>query len=367
MPLPHRPKGFTLIELLVVIAIIAVLIALLLPAVQMAREAARRTQCRNHLKQIGLAMHNYHDAHGVFPMGAQAEPEGSVAAPPAWSDHRWLNSPGAFVGLLPYIEGGTLYNSWNIKFSGDNNPAVPRAVQTTTMRQQPGWLLCPSDPNVRVAAFSQAVGTGNYQASEGDSNYRFNVGSMHRCDFNNGPFNDRNAYGVRDISDGTANTAFVSERNKGTDAGGVSRADHTTALVTSSCGTPCDGSSNLVTNAVRTENLYRDCITLRLQTTDVDLFRLGFDNWARGRFTGTLYNHVYAPNATYFDCMNLGDAIPNTDGEEAIITARSYHPGGVNLLMGDGQVRFVGSGVDEKIWRAIGTRNGQEVVDNTSF
>jgi prepilin-type processing-associated H-X9-DG protein len=97
------------------------------------------------------------------------------------------------------------------------------------------------------------------------------------------------------------------------------------------------------------------------------LFRIGFDNWTRGRFVGTLYNHIFTPNATYFDCCNSCDSIPNTDSEEAIVTARSYHPGGVNVLMGDGQVRFVGSSVDERVWQAVGTRNREEVVDNTAF
>ncbi len=378
-----RRRAFTLIELLVVIAIIAVLIALLLPAVQMAREAARRTQCRNHLKQIGLGLHNYHDAHGVFPMGAQAEPEGNLTTPVVWSGMRWLNSPGAFVGILPYMEEAALYNNWNIQFSGDNNNGTgagfvypgfeARSVQTTVMRQQLEWLLCPSDPYLRKAAFNQAVSTANFQASEGDNNYRFNVGTWHRTDFNNGPFNDRSAFKTRDILDGTANTAFVSERNKGTDS--VETADHRTAFVYYPSASPCAGcnSTNLNNTPAATQALYLECRSRQLLPVpgfaplDADQFRLGFDNWARGRFTGTLYNHVYTPNAVFFDCCNSCDSIPNTDSEEAIITARSFHPGGVNVLMGDGQVRFVSSGVDETVWRAVGTRDRAEVVSNTAF
>ena len=353
-----RRSAFTLIELLVVIAIIAVLIALLLPAVQMAREAARRTQCRNNLKQIGLALHNYHDAYGVFPLGS-FEPD-----TPAWSPVRWLNTPGVFVRILPYLGEIPLYNTWNTQYSGDNNVAVRRAVQTTTMRQQLEWLLCPSDPNMRRALFTQAVGTGNFQASEGDNNYRFSVGTMHSHAFNNGPFSDRNAYGVRDIIDGTSNTAFASERNKGTDD--QSTASQRTALVVApNCN--CDANANLATNATRTQNLANVCKTLRLQTNDANLFRLGFDNWARGRFVGTLYNHIYTPNANFFDCCHTCDAIPNANGEESIITARSYHPGGVNVLMGDGQVRFVSDGVADRVWQAVGSRNGQEQVDNASY
>jgi prepilin-type processing-associated H-X9-DG protein len=93
---------------------------------------------------------------------------------------------------------------------------------------------------------------------------------------------------------------------------------------------------------------------------------LGFNNWHRGFYFSVLYNHVYAPNAKAFDCCN-NCGFPGGDGEEAIMTARSYHPGGVNLLMGDGAVRFVGDGVEEEIWRAIASRNGSETIDNSKF
>jgi prepilin-type N-terminal cleavage/methylation domain-containing protein/prepilin-type processing-associated H-X9-DG protein len=359
-----RRSAFTLIELLVVIAIIAVLIALLLPAVQMAREAARRSQCRNNLKQIGLALHNYHDTYGVFPLaGVYA----AGAANPAWSDplFNWHKTPGAFVALLPYIDSAGMYNAWNLNCadgvdSGNIN-LLPFQIQSTAVRQQLEWLLCPSDPQLRVGVFNAAVSTSTDQPAIGDNNYRFNTGNQHSNQHNNGPFTSRAIYSARDILDGTANTAFASERSKGSQ--GILPNSYQRDMLNAPCGAGCDHNSNLVTNAAQAENLYNFCNPIN---TPIGANLLGFNNWHRGYYMSTLYNHVYTPNARFFDCCN-NCGFPGGDGEEAIIAARSYHSGGVNVLMGDGQVRFVSDNVDLAVWRAIGSRNQQETVDNSAF
>jgi prepilin-type N-terminal cleavage/methylation domain-containing protein/prepilin-type processing-associated H-X9-DG protein len=363
-----RRSAFTLIELLVVIAIIAVLIALLLPAVQMAREAARRTQCRNHLKQIGLALHNYHDANGVFPpvgiypTGAAPNPENPSWSSPLWN---WHHTPGTFLFLLPYVEESKIYNAWNHQVSdgvdGGTISLLPFQIQSTATRQQLEWLLCPSDPQLRIGVFSAAVNTSTDQPAVGDNNYRFNTGSQHAQNNNTGPFTSRAIYSVRDILDGTANTAFASERNKGSQ--GILPNEYKRDMTNVACGGPCDSNGNLVTNETRAQALFDSC---RNTITPIGANLLGFNNWHRGYYFSTLYNHVYTPNFTAFDCCN-NCGFPGGDSEESIITARSYHPGGVNVLMGDGQVRFVGDGVDRAVWRAIATRNFQEPIDNTAF
>jgi prepilin-type N-terminal cleavage/methylation domain-containing protein len=368
---PSRRTGFTLIELLVVIAIIAVLIALLLPAVQMAREAGRRSQCRNNLKQIGLAMHNYLDTHSVFPPGAifpaGATPSG---ANPFWSspESNWNKNPGAFMLILPYMEGADIYNSWNNVWGNGVDSGVTTLIafriQSTACRQQLEWLLCPSDPQLRTATFNSAVALTSQDNAMGDNNYRLNTGNQHSHRFNTGPFLDRGIFSSRDILDGLANTAFASERSKG----GQNLVDnsHLRDMLNAPCGAACNDSSNLVTNAVRTEALFNFCRQANPPGTAVGANLLGFNNWHRGFYISTLYNHIYTPNAAAWDCCN-DCGFPGGDGEEAIITARSYHPGGVLVLMGDGQVRFVGDGVDQRIWRGIGSRNRQETIDNNAF
>lgn len=363
MFLPNRRRAFTLIELLVVIAIIAVLIALLLPAVQMAREAARRSQCRNNLKQIGLALHNYLDANSVFPIPgvwpANSNPPWTAA------EFNWHKTPGAYMLLMPYIEGANVYNSWNTTAADgvDNGTITLYAfqVQSTASRQQLEWLLCPSDPQIRIAPFVSTVSTSTDQPAVGDNNYRFNTGNQHSNQHNNGPFTSRACFSSRDMLDGLANTAFGSERSKGSQ--GIMPNHYSRDMLNVACGAGCDHSSNLQTNEVQARNLRDFCKPLN---TPIGANLLGFNNWHRGFYFSTLYNHIYTPNAPYFDCCN-DCGFPGGDTEEAIMTARSYHAGGVNVLMGDGTVRFVSDGVAETIWSAIGSRNGSETVANNAF
>ncbi|MEZ6125170.1 MAG: DUF1559 domain-containing protein [Planctomycetaceae bacterium] len=183
--MPKNRKAFTLIELLVVIAIIAILIALLLPAVQQAREAARRTQCKNNLKQLGLAMHNYHDVYQTFPPGFVNTQKCAVAV----SSDRW----GTCTFLLPYIDQAPLYNTLNPD-GGCNMPAANAAIGGGTPLQDPyPAFICPSDTGANVNAYYKGYSKSNYVVSE-------QVGTAD------------SKVGIRDITDGTSNTLLFAER-----------------------------------------------------------------------------------------------------------------------------------------------------------
>ena len=351
----HHRRAFTLIELLVVIAIIAVLIALLLPAVQMAREAARRTECRSHLKQIGVAMHNYHDVWQSFPQ-ARSEPDS-----PSWVPQTWGNGPGPFVDILPYIEGIEVYNNWNHDFGIRGN--INERVQATGRIGQLDWLLCPSDPQVRT--FGSNV-TSECWGPAGDHNYRGNLGGDTTNVANTlGIFDDRGNKSLQAVLDGTANTAMFSERNKG------SRSSNQTQLEVSferDALAKVPGGEGLELEPTiqiqQTQRQYNYCRSLSCPCSleggqpriSDETSRMGFDRWYTGEYRDTMYNHVYTPNALFWDCDEDDDL--EGDRETSIVTARSYHPGGVNVLMVDGQVRFVVDTIDEVTWRAMGTIAG---------
>jgi prepilin-type N-terminal cleavage/methylation domain-containing protein/prepilin-type processing-associated H-X9-DG protein len=302
-------RAFTLIELLVVIAIIGILIALLLPAVQKVREAASRMQCTNNLKQLGLALHNHHDALGYFPAGRDP----------------WPNPFSAQSRLLPFVE------QENLQHLVDFNQPTSTGVNLTAAQTPIKLLICPSDPAGGRIPGSQYAG----------NNYAGNVGTgVNNGDYTTGDgiFLLNNRIGFRDISDGTSNTAAFSEiiLGSGTTRTGPTAPDrrHFIQLPGSTVTTPeaCTPGSDTTWAGNRG------------------------DRWINGGYLSTLYNHYYLPNTTSnFDCINAAN-------NYGLTTARSMHANGVNLLLCDGSVRFLANGITLATWRALGTRAGGEVV-----
>lgn len=371
-----RFQGFTLIELLVVISIIGVLIALLLPAVQMAREAARRMDCSNRLKQIGLAVSNYASTYLMYPPG-RLTPDKIVSGAVATSYTNYNDvaaippPPNAWTGfrpvhlyILPYLEQEAAYDliNFNVAISArltTGGGVTPANVNYTAYARAAGIYLCPSDPNVAVKLT--------------ENNYRYNFGgatpyggaasSTMQTTLNppaggNGAFTLGWALTEAHFVDGLSKTAFFSERTKG------SGLDMATRLPTR---------DDIVTMPSRTDGLiavdfiFRDCLgykpvisTFNFNSTGRWLQGSDFGNgWHMAAYSGTLYNHVATPNWAGYDCGNFS-AIADTPGEHALISARSRHPGGVNVLFGDGNVTFVSDNVDLMVWRGMGTRDGQE-------
>jgi len=311
-----RSRAFTLIELLVVIAIIAILIALLLPAVQQAREAARRTQCKNNLHQFGLAMHNYHDSIGCFPPGAG----GSNFSPHA--------------RILPYIDQTPLYNQINFNLDPEDPAnAGPWAMNLAA-------FLCPSNTD-RLPG--NVGGRNNYWTNTGTTvlngfpssvpgNPNFGVPEP------DGVFYNRSKIKFRDITDGTSNTAMMSEKMTGDGSNGIS--------------SPRTDTYQPGTYPTTAEEAYQFCMAVDVN----DLSKQGVSNigvpWILGDNDATYYYHTQPPN---------GRSCRYPPGRMAS-AANSEHTGGVHLLLCDGSVRFVSSNIDRILWRGVGSRNGDEVL-----
>ena len=322
----RRSRGFTLIELLVVIAIIAVLIALLLPAVQAARAAARRIQCTNNLKQIGLGMMNHHDVQGTFPWGAKNSPAQS-----------WV-----FL-LLPYLEQVQAYNAANM------TQASTSWVNSTVVLSRLSLFNCPSDPRAGATWLSNSASLpnrakGNYMVNWGNSDYVQNMtpadsfapadlGAFGSVTSVRGPFrvnNTTNAilpFSIRDITDGTSNTMMAGEIRIAADAGNKSDARG--------------------------------------------------DVWSGTTKCGYMYTAATAPNSPIADQLDGKDGCPNqaadppcfqaTGSQRQFNAARSYHGGGVNVLFCDGSVKFLKDSVNLTTWRALSTKDGQEITSSDSY
>nr|WP_235905567.1 DUF1559 domain-containing protein [Tautonia marina] len=343
-----RRSGFTLIELLVVIAIIGVLIALLLPAVQAAREAARRAQCVNNLKQLGIAMHNYHATVNAFPVGYLYPRPGSHDPQIPALHYRW----SALAQLSPYLEQSQVYNAlnmdWPIATGASGSYGVSGSFTffpaNQTVRQTVDALfLCPSDSGERVDPVS---GPTNYVFCVGDG---LNGGRTAPGDVidANGAFSTA-VVNLSAIRDGSSQTAAVSEQLLGPGGPPFDQAsptpipDEPGRLIARSASLPLTESSCAA--AGRGWRLDKGA------------------GWWDGDFRNTIYNHYLTPNSRQYDC--LGPFVPHSPAWKA---ARSQHPGGVNVLFCDGHVGFLKDTVNPIAWRALSTRNAGEVISNDSY
>jgi prepilin-type N-terminal cleavage/methylation domain-containing protein len=321
---PRCRRAFTLIELLVVIAIIGVLIGLLLPAVQKVREAANRISCQNNLKQFGIAMHHYHDAQGSFPPGYLNIVSPKFPTLPA-SRFRW----SMLAVTTPYYEQGNIYNSLDltIPLYDQNNNVLPQ--NQLGVAQKVKLFLCPSDTG--LAIYSGVFGPTNYVGCLGSG---ANGGSRAAGD---GVFYENSSTHIADITDGTSNTALMSEQVLG--PGGPAFRDPAQVDVRLHWG-------RVPANAPVTDII---CASMKSFNTD----RGG--RWADGEVQYCQYDHHYPPNAPVMDCIAF---------EYSWKPARSKHTGGVNLSRCDGSVRFVSSTVAPLVWQAVGSRaRGEAVVE----
>jgi prepilin-type N-terminal cleavage/methylation domain-containing protein/prepilin-type processing-associated H-X9-DG protein len=368
--------GFTLIELLVVIAIIAVLIALLLPAVQSAREAARRIQCTNNLKQMGLAFMNYESSNNTFPMTTILVPM-PTGAPASWF---YQSSFSAFARASTFLEQSAFYNAinWDFTYSG---------AQNTTVTITPlAFLYCPSDPGSHIDD-NTLGGTGDATTSYGTVDGDWYVWSVNWGATNTvGPQN-RSLFGpnfsrrIASITDGTSNTLAASEGYIGH---AQMRSCYTSPTAPSD---PITGSYTFTNipapgpnSAAALLYLINNCGTATGKVKAGG--PIGHTRWANG---GVYYSGVTTampPNmqvstvsrATGYS--NGGkivpmdwDAVDENDGGPTFmsLSASSYHPGGVNALFADGSVHFVKNSVNPVTWYALGTIAGGEVISGDSY
>ena len=337
-------RAFTLIELLVVIAIIAVLIALLLPAVQAAREAARRSQCTNNLKQIGLALHNYHSTHENFPIGVSRSVDSPTTATTLSSWAGW----SCQALMLGNLEQNAVYNACNFAF---NPNSTTNTCNSTAYNTILGVFLCPSDPNSGIDRIN------NYFASVGTSTTSNPTAST-------GPFSFYNSYGLKHITDGSSNTiafgeSLVGLANKtnnyrGSMAMQVGDTSPTSQLV-DAWSDPTDIAKGI-----------QKCGTaFRTSATNTQTTR-GY-RWADGRTDYTLCNIVAMPNDKILGCAGCRYAAYTGSDSSNFVPPTSQHSGGVNMLFCDGSVKFIKDSIGRIPWWSLGTMSNGETISASDY
>lgn len=329
---PQALRGFTLIETLTAISLISLLLALLLPAVQSAREAARRAQCANNLRQIGLALHGYAETHQCFPLCCT----------------NWGDAIGGYFSiqsrLLPYLDQTPLSNSINFAaqtyppdtFSMNLHPGEPEwnRINQTASSTGLGFFLCPSDATLlgpTANSYRGNVGVGSHP-----------ITTAERPDCGNGLFQELDMTALAQVPDGLSHTTAFSERLTGS---GRSHAVH-----------PRRDAFAYPVFTLTADDLIKAC---RIAARPNEGGYVTSGQW--WFWTGkerTLYNHAQTPNGPVPDCLT-----PHARTASGMATARSFHPGGVNVLMGDGSLRFTSDSIALHVWRGLGTRNGDELVD----
>jgi len=363
----RRRVGFTLIELLVVIAIIAVLIALLLPAVQSAREAARRAQCLNNLKQLGLASHNYVSQNNVLPLQTMY---------PASADISWGWSYGWPLALLPSLEQGTMFNHFNFSTgmfgnASGNSPGFCAFGNTTVAYLQLSVLICPSDGS-RIRP-QGAFGCTSYVGNQGGPGAitPFTGTVVPQAWFSWGGWGDLQNFGpigLEAIKDGTSQTGLFSERLLGISSSPkvlLGSKDFKRAIYNGPIGAPWHSNQTAVVNFLA------GCKGLPGTTSSVRSDGNGA-YWTMAypwHLAVNEYNHVGTPNS--LSCQNpqeyFGSSWLTFVGPTGAAPPSSNHAGGVNICFADGSVRFIKDSVQLQAWWGLGTRDGNEAVPSDAY
>jgi prepilin-type N-terminal cleavage/methylation domain-containing protein/prepilin-type processing-associated H-X9-DG protein len=337
-----RRNGFTLIELLVVIAVIAVLIALLLPAVQAAREAARRVQCTNNLKQLGLALHNYENVNGAFPPTTLLV-YASPTAPNPYYKSEW----SVTARIAPFLELGPMFNAINFTLTYDDPP------NTTVSTLSIAMILCPSDPHTAALddGHGRTEGVMTYGNVVGDWYVWWKAGPVNRS-----AFSPNVSKRLAEFTDGLSNTLLFSE----------SQVEH---YQLRSCG-----STGGLTPTNFPDTTQSPALIKTLAPTCSKTGALGHQKWGNGSVFNNGVTTALTPNTKVLALPgdpNSYDIVTTDENQGgptyAALTADSYHPGGVNCLLGDGSVKFIKDSVNGQAWRALGTIAGGEVISADAY